>query len=153
MLKIRRDFEQLQQHSDDENSASKTTIANSKVISVKIKRNVKAMKRRSMGKMTKSNIFRAANKRNSSIRKIHIRIEKSIHITTNHCHLINDDFVEGQKKVFLGVDSIGNDMNNGKIIENIINQDKIIEIFPQKRQLFELAMIFGVRILKELLMM
>lgn len=184
MLKIRRDFQQLQccylddddDNDDDENenrntnekSASlKTTIANSKkVISVKIKkkRSERAMKKRhSMGKMAKPNMKAAAleaasNKRNSSIRKIHIRIEENIHIiATNHCQHrhTNDDFVKGREKIFLRDEGCGDDFNidynNEKITENIINQDQKI-IFPKKHQLIEIIIILGIRMIKEILM-
>lgn len=133
-LKIRRDFQQLQ-HSDtrdeDEDSPSKQlTIASSKkVISVKIKK--RAMERHSMRKIA------ASNKRNPSIRKIHIRIEKSIHITTNYCHIKNDDFVEGRKN--------DNEIAPLRVLKSHKNYTRI------QLQLINFAMIFGVRLIKEIL--
>lgn len=142
ILKIRRDFQQLQK---DEDSPSNKTIANSKkFLSVKIKRNERAMKRHSMGKMAKSNIVvRAAN---PFIRKIHIRIEKSIHITTNHCQIKNeDDYGRGNHLLC---------ENDGDKTKERVLENSRKDIFPRNHsQLIDLAVIFGVRLIKELLVM
>lgn len=76
-----------------------------------------------MGKIAGSKIIsrKITNKRNSFIRKIHIRVEKSIHIVTSNHHFHTHQ--RGSKR--------------GKI-------------FFENHQLFELALIFSVRMMKEL---
>lgn len=152
MLRIRKDFDYLKnaepQLQTELKSLSVTstetmTIANSrKVISARVKikkKQQRATKRHSVRKIARTH---KANKRKSSIRKIHISIEKNIKITNSCQHCNNIEHVKRREN-----------FNDQKANENV-SEDSIIKEFKiEKRKLKKLIFIFSVRMLKEVLLM
>lgn len=152
MLRIRKDLDYLKNaepqlqtelKSLTDNSTETMTIASSrKVISarVKIKKQQRAMKRDSVRKIARTH---KANKRKSSIRKIHISIEKNIHvITTNSCqHCNNFEHMKRQENFI-----------NHEAHEKVSQNSIIKEFQIGKCQFKKLFLIFSVRMLKEMLL-
>jgi glutamate-1-semialdehyde aminotransferase len=135
MLRIQKDFDHLknaepQLQTDLKSLTETTTIASgTKVISarVKIKRmQQRAMKRHSVRKIARTH---KANKRKSSIRKIHISIEKNIHVT--HCKCCCSNIIPEDD-------------------EKVSQENSIREFQIERRQLKKLILIFSVRMLKEI---
>jgi hypothetical protein len=138
LLRIRCDFLRLvhkKDDNDDDNPDETAESSSEEVISDKIMaKNEEGEKKAE----SKTHIF-FVNKRKLSIRKIHIRVKKSIHITTNQCQN-NDDFVEGR------VVEKHNENRDDEVCEKPINQET-------KRQLCELVIIFGLRLFREMVLM
>lgn len=146
MLRIQKDLKnaetrvQMQLKSLADNSTeTTTTIAKSQVIRARVKIKTmrqRAVKRHSLRKMAKSH---DANT-NPSIRKIHIRLEKRIHITTNSCQQKSDNHECAKAP----------ENRNEKVSQNLIN---IRQLLFERRELEKLFFLFGVRLLREIFWM
>ena len=136
---------QLKSYNSDDGNITLETAKSEKVMSVvEIKRIMKKLT------MRKSNI--AMNKRNLLIRKIHIGIERSIHIT-NHHHQFRHTRRYHMKE---GHEMIKDDANNKdvKVMTNSINQDEenvreMIKLIPTKRRVSNFFIAMGIQLLNE----
>jgi hypothetical protein len=135
---------QLKSYNSDDGNITLETAKSEKVMSVdEIKRIMKKLT------MRKSNI--AMNKRNLLIRKIHVGIERSIHITNHHQfrHTRRYHVNEGREK-------LKDDANNKdvKVMTNSINQDEenvkgMIKLIPTKRRVSNFLIAMGIQLLSE----
>lgn len=131
-------------NSDDENITLETAKSEKVMSVVEIKRIMKKLT------MRKSNI--AMNKRNLLIRKIHVGIERSIHITNNH-HQSRHTRRYYMKQ---GHEMLKDDANNKdvKVMTNSINQDEenvygMIKFIPTKRRVSNFIIAMGIQLLNE----
>lgn len=136
---------ELKSLNDNSTQTMTMTIANgTKVIRARtrIKKQQRAMERHSMRKIAKAH---KVNKRKSSVRKIHISIEKSIHvITTNRCQQCTADLESVKRK-----ENFENRAKDEEVLQNSIKN----EFWDERRQLKKLFFIFGFRMLKEIFVM
>lgn len=107
--------------------------------------------------MAKSNI--AANKKNFLIRKIHVRIERNIHITNHHRHIRchyhhfrNRNVIEGQRRKYK---EDANNNNEIKVMTNTTNHDeedanKPTKVVITKHRIRELFSVMGKQLLKDI---